>query len=226
MPIEAVIFDLDGTLAAFNLDYKALRGEVRSYLIRIGIPISVLKVNESIFEMMQKTELYLKNNGKTARALKETRTQILSTAEKYEMEAAATTNLQPGAVETLKELKKMNLKIGLCTINSETASNYILQRFKIAEYFQVVVPRDRVKNVKPDPEQYELALKTLDVRPESTLIVGDSVIDMESAKDLKAGAVGLPTGFSTAEQLTSRGANYIITSLNDLLILIKNLNKD
>ncbi len=28
LAIEAVIFDLDGTLAAFNLDYKALRGEV------------------------------------------------------------------------------------------------------------------------------------------------------------------------------------------------------
>src|SRR5512136_772532 len=99
MPIEAVIFDLDGTLAAFNLDYKALRGEVRSYLIRIGIPASVLRVNESIFEMMQKTELYLKNNGRTAKALKEARTQILSTAEKFEMEAATTTNLQPGAIE-------------------------------------------------------------------------------------------------------------------------------
>ncbi len=226
MPIEAVIFDLDGTLAAFNLDYKALRGEVRSYLMRIGVPSSVLEVNESIFDMMQKTELYLRNNGKTAKALKMTRSQILSTAEKYEMEAAATTSLQPGAVETLKELKKMKLKIGLCTISSEAASSYILQRFKVADYFQAVVPRDRVKNIKPDPEQYELALKTLNVRPESTLIVGDSIVDMESARDLKAVAVGLPTGFSTVEQLTSHGANYVITTLNDLPILIKKMNKD
>ena len=55
----------------------------------------------------------------------------LAIAEKYEMEAAVITSLQPGAVETLKELKKMNLKIGLCTTSSETAANYILQRFKI-----------------------------------------------------------------------------------------------
>jgi HAD superfamily hydrolase (TIGR01549 family) len=226
MPIEAVIFDLDGTLAAFNLDYKALRGEVRSYLMRIGVPASVLEVNESIFDMMQKTELYLKNNGKTAKALKEARTQILAIAEKYEMEAATTTNLQSGAVETLKELKKMKLKVGLCTTSSETATNYILKRFKIADYFQVVVPRDRVKRVKPDPEQFELALKTLDVRPDATLIVGDSMVDMESAKELKVVAVGLPTGLSTTEQLTSHGANYLITSLNDLPVLIKKINKD
>ena len=52
--VEAVIFDLDGTLANFNLDFKALRAEVRSYLMRIGVPASVLNVNESIFEMLDK----------------------------------------------------------------------------------------------------------------------------------------------------------------------------
>jgi len=226
MPIEAVIFDLDGTLAVFNLDYKALRGEVRSYLMRITVPGSVLEVNESIFDMMQKTELYLKNNGKTAKTLKEARTQILALAEKYEMEAATTTNLHSGAVETLKELKKMKLKVGLCTTSGEAATNYILKRFKIEDYFQVVVPRDRVKRVKPNPEQFELALKKLDARSDTTLIVGDSMVDMESAKEIKALAVGLPTGLSTTEELTSHGANYIITSLNDLPTLIKKVNKD
>lgn len=226
MPIESVIFDLDGTLAVFNLDYKALRGEVRSYLMRIAIPGSVLEVNESIFDMMQKTEIYLKNNGKTTKTLKETRTQILAIAEKYEMDAATSTNLQSGAVETLKELKKMKLKVGLCTTSGEAATNYILKRFKITDYFQVVVPRDRVKRVKPNPEQFELALKKLDARSDTTLIVGDSMVDMESAKEIKALAVGLPTGLSTTEELTSHGANYIITSLNDLPTLIKKVNKD
>ena len=52
LAIEAVIFDLDGTLAHFNLDYKALRSEVRTYLISIHVPVSVLDVNENIFEML------------------------------------------------------------------------------------------------------------------------------------------------------------------------------
>ena len=52
--IEAVIFDLDGTLAHFNLDYKALRSEVRTYLMSIHVPVSVLDANESIFEMLKK----------------------------------------------------------------------------------------------------------------------------------------------------------------------------
>ena len=120
----------------------------------------------------------------------------------------------------------MNLKMGLCTTSSEKASNYILQRFKIDGFFKVVVPRDKVKYVKPHTEQFELALKTLGTHAKSALIVGDSVVDMQSAKELKVIAVGLPTGLSTTEQLMSNGANYIITSLSDLPVLIKEINKD
>ena len=122
--------------------------------------------------------------------------------------------------------KQMGLKMGLCTTSSEKAVNYILTRFKIDGYFQIVVPRNKVKYVKPHTEQFELALKTIGVSPKDTVIVGDSTVDMESAKELKAIAVGMPTGFSTKEQLTSDGANYIITSLTDLPILIKKMNEE
>jgi HAD superfamily hydrolase (TIGR01549 family) len=226
VPIEAVIFDLDGTLAHFNLDYKALRAEVRGYLMRIGVPTSVLNVNESIFEMLTKAEIFIKNKGKSAEAFEQIRSQTLAIAEKYEIESASTTSLLSGAVETLKELKRLNLKMGLCTTNSEKATNYILQRFKIDEYFNIMVPRDKVKYVKPNTEQFELALKTLGVHPQTTVIVGDSNADMQSAKELKAIAVGFPTGFSPTEQLTTSGANYIITALTDLPTLIKKINGD
>jgi HAD superfamily hydrolase (TIGR01549 family) len=223
LAIEAVIFDLDGTLAHFNLDYKALRSEVRTYLMSKRVPASVLDVNESIFEMLKKAEIFVKNSSKSPEAFFEVRTQALGIAEKYEMEAAATTNLLAGAVETLKELKKMNLKLGLCTTSSEKAANYILQRFKIDGFFKVVVPRDKVKYVKPHTEQFERALKTLGVQAKTTLIVGDSVVDMQSAKELKTVAIGLPTGLTTTEQLMSNGANYIITSLTDLPLLVKKI---
>jgi HAD superfamily hydrolase (TIGR01549 family) len=225
VPVEAVIFDLDGTLANFNLDYKTLRAEVRSYLLRTSVPASLLNVNESIFEMLKKAEIFLKNNGKPAEAFEEVRSQAFAIAEKYEMEAASTTSLQPGANETLKELKRMNLKMGLCTTSSEKAAKYILQRFKIEDFFQSVVPRNKVKYVKPNTEQFELALKALGARPKVTAIVGDSTVDMQSAKELKAIAVGLPTGLSTMEQLMNNGANYIITSLTDLPVLIKKINE-
>jgi HAD superfamily hydrolase (TIGR01549 family) len=225
LAIEAVIFDLDGTLANFNLDYKAMRSEVRTYLISIHVPVSVLDVNESIFEMLKKAEIFIKNNVKSPDAFQEVRAHALSIAERYEMEAAATTSLLTGAVETLKTLQKMHLKMGLCTTSSEKAANYILQRFKIDGFFQVVVSRDKVKYVKPNTEQLETALKTLGVYAKSALIVGDSVVDMQSAQELKAIGAGLPSGLYSKEQLMDSGANYIVTSLTDLPILIKEINK-
>lgn len=227
MPIEAVIFDLDGTLAHFNLDVKELRGEVRSFLIQKGVPASILEINESIFEMLKKTDIFIKNTSKNGKAetFEEIRSQAFGIAERYELEAAQTTSLLTGVIETLKQLKEQNVKMGVCTISSEKAATYILQRFKIDDYFVVVVPRDKVKYVKPHTEQCELVLKALGVKAKSVLVVGDSVVDMQSAKELKVIAVGLTTGVSTKEQLASNGANYVITSLTDLPALVKEINK-
>jgi phosphoglycolate phosphatase len=225
MMIRAVVFDLDGTLASFNIDYRAVRADVRSLLISQGLPASILSINESIFEMLKKTEIFLKNNSKTEKTVEEIREKALATAEKYELEAAKTTSLLPGVLETLKTLKKMNLKIGLCTINSEKSTNYIIKRFRIANFFDAVTPRNKVRYVKPSTEHLEATLKTLGVNAKEVMVVGDGGIDMRCAKELKAIAVGLPTGLSSTEQLINSGANYLITSLTDLPTLIEYLSK-
>ena len=175
--------------------------------------------------MLGKAEIFFKNGDRSGHAFEEARAQTLAIAERYEMEAALTTSLQPGAIETLKELKRMNMKLGLCTTSSEKAVKYILQRFRIEDFFEVVVSRDKVKYVKPHTEQFEMALKGLSIRAQATVIVGDSVVDMQSARELKSIAVGLPTGMSTVEQLKNNSANYIITSLTDLPVLVKEINK-
>ncbi|MCW4047244.1 MAG: HAD family hydrolase [Candidatus Bathyarchaeota archaeon] len=225
MCVKAVVFDLDGTLVSFNLDYRGLRAEVRGFLMNAGVPASVLSLKETIFEMLKKTEIFMKNSGKTAEAMQEIRRKVLAIAEKYELEAAKTTSLLPGAEETLKALRRTGLKIGLCTISGEKSANYVLERFNIAGFFDVVVPRDKVDYVKPSPGHLGLVLEALEAAPEETIVVGDSGIDMQSARELKAIAVGLPTGVSSMEQLMGHGADYVITSITDLPILIEKINK-
>jgi HAD superfamily hydrolase (TIGR01549 family) len=221
MTIKAVIFDLDGTITAFNLDYMTLRSEVRSFLIRTGVPASVLFVNESIFDMLNKTEIFLKNSCKSTRRLEKVRNEALAIAERHELEAAKTTSLLPNVVETLKILKEKGLKIGLCTVNSEKSANYILKRFRVAGFFDAVIPRNKVKHVKPSGEHLEAALKALKVSPKEALLVGDATRDMECAKELKVMAVGLSTGISTPKELMNAGANYLITSIADVPSLIE-----
>jgi phosphoglycolate phosphatase len=225
MPIKAVVFDLDGTLASFNIDYRTVRAEVKSLLTSEGIPPSLLSVKESIFEMLKKTEIFLRNNNKPQKIMEEISKKALAIAEKYELEAAKNTKLLPRVSETLKALKKMDLKIGLCTINGEKSVNYILQRFKIAEFFNAVIPRNKVKLVKPHAEHLEATLNALEVKRDEAIAVGDGTGDMRSAKELKVVAVGLPTGVSSPKELTGSGANYIITSIADLPTLIEQINE-
>ncbi len=225
MPVKAVIFDLDGTVASFNLDYRKVRALVKGYLTEKGVPASLLSLDESVFEMLRKTEAWARSQGKPAEFIEEIRREALATTEEYELEAAETTNPMPGVVDALKALRGTGLKIGLCTINSEKSVNRILERFGIAGLFDVAVPRNRVRHVKPDPEHLEAALGVLGSLPEETLVVGDSRVDMQSAKELGAVAVGLPTGVSKIEQLMEGGADYIVTSMADLPLLIKKLNE-
>ena len=222
--IKAVIFDLDGTLADFNLDYKTVRTDVKSFLTKEGLPSSILSTRESIFEMLKKTEIFLKNNGKSAE-VKRIREKALKIAEEHELEAAKNTSLLPGVRETLKALRKMKLKLALFTINSEKSAKYILQRFKIAKFFDVLIPRNRVRYVKPNEEHLKVTLDALGVNPEEAIVVGDGSSDMKCSRELKVIAVGLPTGISSLKELINSGANYIITSITDLPMLIEDINK-
>lgn len=225
MLVKAAVFDLDGTIASFNLDYMTVRAEVRTYLIRTGLPASILATNESIFDMLNKAEIFLKNNGKSARTVDKVRNEASAIAEKFELEAAKTTGLLSGVVETLQALKKMGLKIGLCTINSEKSTSYILKRFSISKFFDVVTPRNKVRYVKPNTEHLEATLKALRVSPKEAILVGDGSRDMHCAKELNVIAVGLPTGISSEKELTDSGANYFITSISDLPMLVQTINK-
>jgi len=57
------------------------------------------------------------------------------------------------------------------------------------------------------------------------MVVGDGVSDMKCARELKAIVVGLPTGLSSVKELISSGANYIITSITDLPMLLEQIQR-
>jgi HAD superfamily hydrolase (TIGR01509 family) len=223
--VKAVVFDLDGTIAGFNLDYMTVRADIRSYLMRVGMPGSILLANESIFDMLKMAEVFLKNNGKSERAVGKVRNEALAIAEKYELEAAKTTGLLPGVLETLETLKKMGVKIGLCTINSEKSTGYILRRFGISKLFDAITPRNKVKYVKPNVEHLEATLRALHVKPSEAILVGDGTRDMACARELNVVAVALPTGVSSEKELITSGASYLITSIGGLPALVEKINK-
>lgn len=223
--IKAVVFDLDGTIVDFNLDYKAVRAEAIRFLTKQGLPSSILSLNESIFEMLKKGEICMRNSGKGEREIARVREDVLSLADRYELEAAHITSLLPGVIETLKTLREMKLKTALFTINGEKSTGYILRCFRLKSFFDAVITRESVSSVKPDPAHLEAALRALNVKAEEAVVVGDSERDMKCARGLNVIAVGVTTGVSSPEELTRAGATYLISSFTDLIALVQRLNK-
>jgi len=223
--IRAVIFDLDGTLIAFNLDIKACRIEVINLLTKQGFPSSLFSLKESAFDMLVKVQKYLIAEGIEKQEFVKFRKMVFSVVESFELEAARTTKMFAGIPKTLQTLRDMNLKIALCTISGEKATSYLLKRFHLEQFFDAIITREFVAGVKPHPAHLEAALHALKVRSQEAMLVGDSVKDMECAGQLDVLAVGVATGISSIEELSHSGAHYLASSASDIPILIQQLNR-
>ena len=222
--IRAVIFDLDGTLKEFNLDIKGCRTKIINLLTREGFSRSLFSLNESAFDMLKKVKKYLITEDGKKQEFAKIEDMVFSVVEDFELEAARTAKMFAGIPETLKALRDMKLKIALCTISSEKTTSYILKRFHLEQFFDAVITRESVFEVKPHPTHLEAALNALKVKSQEAVLVGDSVKDIECAIQLNVLAVGVTTGLSSIEELTCSGAHYIASSANDIPILIQQLN--
>jgi phosphoglycolate phosphatase len=224
--IKAVIFDLDGTLKEFNLDIKGCRTKIINLLTQEGFSHSLFSINETAFDMLKKVKKYLITEDRKKQEFAKIKDMIFSVVEDFELEAARTAKLFAGIPETLKALKDMKLEIALCTISGEKTTNYILKRFHLEQFFDAVITRESVFEVKPHPTHLEAALDALKVRSQEAVLVGDSVKDIECAIQLNVLAVGVTTGLSSIEELSRSGAHYIASSANDILTLIQKLNSE
>jgi len=222
--IKAVIFDLDGTLKEFNLDTKACRTKIINLLTQQGFSRSLFSLNESAFDMLKKVKKSPMTEDRKIQFTK-IKDMVFSVVEEFELEAARTAKIFEDIPETLKALRDMKLKIALCTISSEKTTKYVLKRFHLEQFFDAVVTRDSVFEVKPHPTHLEAALDALKVRSQEAVLVGDSVKDIECAVQLNVLAVGVTTGLSSLEELTCSGAHYIASSVTDIPILVEQLNR-
>jgi phosphoglycolate phosphatase len=223
--IRAVVFDLDGTLTAFKLDIKACRTEVIKQLTKQGLPHSLFSLKESAFDMLVKIEKYLEAKGSKTPELDKFRKIVFSIVERFELKAARTTKMFARIPETLQTLREMNLKIVLCTISGEKATSYLLKRFHLEQFFDAIITRESVMEVKPHPAHLEAALNALKVKSYEAMLVGDSVKDMECARQLAVLSVGVMTGMSSIKELSRSGAHYLASSANDIPTLIRQLNR-
>ena len=223
MTIRAVIFDLHGTIVEYKVNSKAARAEVTQFLIGQGIPHSFFPPNESYFEALNKLEAYIKTQPAEAKTYAELRKCVFDILDKYELENIESTCLIPGMLENLQTLRRMRLKLGLLTVNGQKATDRILAKYGLNDYFQAVVTRELAPKFKPNPLHLEAVLELLKVTPREAVVVGDSISDIIVAHTLKTRAIGVLGGLASKEELVNVGADYLSESPADLIPIIKNL---
>ncbi len=88
-----------------------------------------------------------------------------------------------GIEEVLKKLKQLGFKLGVVTNKARKSTDKCLKMTKLDRFFDVVIGFDDVSEGKPSPEGLNKAMNLLNVNKESTLYVGDNVIDDLCAKN-------------------------------------------
>ncbi len=85
----------------------------------------------------------------------------------------------------LRIIKKRKLKAALVTSNLKEITNLLLKKYRLEQYFGIVVTCEDVKNPKPSPKPYLLAIKKLKILNHEALIFEDSDEGVKSAKACK-----------------------------------------
>lgn len=121
--------------------------------------------------------------------------------------------LRPGVHRLMKEINEAGLVLGICTTSNERAAATITGGLLKGIRFDFVLAGDVVKNKKPDPEIYLLALAIAGVQPDECLVVEDSHIGVSAAKAAGMKVIATVNGYTRAEDTSA--ADFVVDCLGD-----------
>jgi HAD superfamily hydrolase (TIGR01549 family) len=192
MTIKAVIFDLDGTITQPFFDFNAIRAEM-----------GLTREDGPVWEAMQK--MSPQRRMKTE--------EILFY---HEQKGVNESQLNEGAVETVDDLRKQGIKVGILTRN-RTANAWAVAK-KHGLQFDAVMGREDGP-VKPDAFGVVKLCEQFGVQPKEALMVGDYLFDIQCARAAGAVAV-LLANHPQAEEFTKQ-ADYRIDRIDEILEIIR-----
>jgi len=89
--------------------------------------------------------------------------------------------MEPHLVEALGKLKEKGMLRAINT-NRTTSMKYIMERFNLWPYFEMVVTALDVEHPKPHPESIEKIIRELHLKKEEAVFIGDSEVDQQTAE--------------------------------------------
>jgi len=214
--VEAVIFDLDGTIIEYKIDVASGKRDLRRVIAKTGLNMDPTKV--PIFELLEKAKEIL---GDGFEGFKK---EVYRVLDKYEVKAAREANFVRGARETLRWLRKREIKLALVTNNCLHAIKILNERLGIEEFFDLLLTRDDIEEIKPSPKGIKLAMEAMDVK--NAIMVGDSPVDILSSKRAGIISVGIPAVERLKERLILSGPDFLIGEIQLIKDVIELLDRE
>jgi len=125
--------------------------------------------------------------------------------------------------KVLEVLYKFGLILTIATSRREESILKLLKQLNIYEKFQFVIADNNTGKRKPDPEIVFTILSKFNVPCYNSLIIGDSIYDIEMGKNANIDTCGVTYGSNNKEQMKYYKPTYIISQPKQLLKVIKHI---
>ena len=139
---------------------------------------------------------------------------------KSEEITAPNTVLFDDTINTLSELKKKNIKIGIVSTRNGKRIISILEYLDCLKYIDFVVGAEDVSIHKPSPEGLLKAMEYFNCNKDEVLYVGDSYIDAKAAENANLDFVGVTTGTTSQIDFEEYNSIRIVDKLSNILDLV------
>jgi phosphoglycolate phosphatase len=212
---DLFVFDLDGTLADTREDIAA---SVNHALSALGRPLCDL---ETVTRNVGNGVAVLLRRSLGAEAPEELIAEGLRIfLEHYSVHCLDRSVLYPGASDTVEWLAASGKKLTVLSNKPTAMSIFILEGLGIAKHFARIDGGDRYPLKKPDPGGLLATMAALGAGPDRTLMVGDSAVDLATARAAGTPAAGVLWGFKPEEVRTEPPPEHLLERMEELLLPI------
>ena len=214
---KVAIFDLDGTLLNTLED---LANACNHALNKFSFPTHNIEeykkfIGNGIYKLVERA---VPNNKKD----KETVDKVLKTfSDYYNEHMIDMTKPYDGIVELLDELRAKGIKLAVVSNKKHEFTIEIVKKY-FGDRFDIVFGHRENYKEKPDPTSVLEVIAKLNILKSECIYIGDSNVDILTAKNAGVKSVGVSWGFRDTEELANEGANYLADNNIELLNIILN----
>jgi HAD superfamily hydrolase (TIGR01549 family) len=211
--IEHVCFDLDGTLIdSHSTIYKATVKTLDHFSIssKINQEQFIRLIGKHFSDIFSEFGIVVNDLGSFIKVYK-----------KFYFDFIDESKMYTGKIEILEFLKTKNIEISLLTTKAQDQADLIVDHFELRKFFSLVMGRRDGMAHKPSPEPLLFICNELKLKPEETLMTGDTEMDIQCGKNAGTKTCAVSYGYRTIELLKKEQPDYLINRAEEMKIIFQ-----